>query len=201
MAFGRIARKREKERQKQEAQLQQDLSKVDDPTQYAGEYGDLQRAAYEQQQQQSPYQEASRERHQTMAREDATEELPGLSEEAKRASRESAQAQIDSQVANQQRQLASVSGRAGMRGGAASALQSSAAQQGLDAMNQFQRDLVERDSEVALQRLAAYMASLQGYTADDLLERQAIMDYMSGRRSEGREDAYARSFGHDYRRA
>lgn len=195
----RSAKKREAQRRDEE--LRQDLARADDPTQYADDYGRLQQAAFQQQQSLDPMKQERREQFRGMAREDVTEDLPGLSPEAQRAYRESAQANIDAQVANQQRQMASMSGRAGMRGGAAMALQQAASQQGMQAMNQFERDMIERDSEVALQRLAAYMASLEGYTAEDLLDRQMIMDYMSGRRSEGREDAYSKRFGSDYWRA
>ena len=202
MAFGRIRRKRrkqEEEQRRREAQIQEQIRQSQDPTKIAEEYQGFEEQYRESEEANKPYEEGKREEFKEQSYQDVTTDIPGMSEDQKRAMKESANAQIDSQIQNYQRTLASQSGMSGVRGGAAAAPQISLAKQGLQAQNQFQRDLIEKDADVAMQKLAAYMASLEGKTAADLLKKQQYIDYITGKQAQNKQDVYSKYYGKDYR--
>lgn len=200
MAFGRIGRRREKKKKKRaeksrkEEQRQQELAAAQDPTKIGEELQQVQEQVTASDTADQPRREEQRIQHQQEAMEDVTTDVPGMSEEQKRAMRESANAQINSQIQNYSRMLASQTGRAGIRGGAAAAPQLELQKQGLQAQNQFQRDLIEKDSDVAMQKLAAYMASLEGKTAEDILRRQQYYDYITGRQDKASQDYWSKYY-------
>jgi hypothetical protein len=66
------------------------------------------------------------------------------------------------------------------------------------AQNQFQRDLVEKDSDMAMKKLAAYMASLEGKTAEDILRRQQYFDYITGKQDKNKQDVYWQYYGNKF---
>lgn len=202
MVFGRIRKKREKKEREErlrEQQIQNQINQAQDPAKIGQEYQNLEDQYRETEKANQPYDEEKREGFKKEAYEDVTTPIPGMSEEKKRALKESANAQIDSQVQNYQRNLASQSGMSGVRGGAAAAPQIALAKQGLQALNQFQRDLLGKDEDVAMQKLAAYMASLEGKTASDLLKKQQYLDYITGKQAQNKQDVYSKYYGKDYR--
>lgn len=187
--FGRIHKKREKrhkkreeERKRQEA-LKQQAAEAQDPEKMKEEFQQTENLVSDLQAGESERLAQQREDAKKQAMEEVTTEIPGMSPERKRALQESANAKIDSQVQNYQRMMASQMGKAGVRGGAAYAPQYEIASKGLQAQQQFQRDLLEQDEQVALQKLAAYMASLEGKTAEDILRRQQILDYLQSKKA------------------
>lgn len=202
--FGRIRRRRERrrrseqraeERRTQEQQkIQKEVAAAQDPQKIGEQLGEIQEQVSKVDVADEPQRAAKRGRFREEAFEDVTTEIPGLSEAQKQAMRESANAQINKQVQNYSRILASQAGRGGVRGGAAAAPQAELAQKGLDATAQFQRDLVEKDADVALKKLAAYMASLEGKTAEDVIRRQQYFDYITGKQDKARQDIYSQYF-------
>lgn len=192
--FGRLRRKREKQRKERErearvdAQRQQELAQQQDPAKIGQNIQQIDQTVSGLMEQRQPEIDANRGRFEEQAYEEATKETPGMSDQRRRALQESANAQINSQVQNYSRMLASQSGQRGIRGGAAEAPQQALYQQGLQAQNQFQRDLVDKNEQQSMQRLAAYMASLQGKTAEDLLRRQQLQDLIYGGQDKARQD-------------
>jgi len=200
--FGRIRKKREKKKREQaqrEAKLKKEISEAQDPTKIGQEYQGLEDQYRESEQANQPYDKEKREGFKEEAYEDVTTDMPGMSEEEKRAIKESANAQIDSQIQNYQRTLASQSGISGVRGGAAAAPQMALAKQGLQAQNQFLRDLTEQNAEQKMKQLAAYLSSLEGKTAADLLKKQQYLDYITGKQAQNKQDVYNQYYGKDYR--
>lgn len=201
MAFGRIKKRREKKRKKvelkkqEQATLKQEAYEAQDPIKIGEELQKVQAQVSDIDLAGQGTREEERKKHSIEALEDVSTEVPGMTEHQKRAMQESANSQIDSQIQNYARQMAGGISRSGRRGGTVFAQQSDLAQKGLSAQNQFQRDLVEKDSEVALQKLAAYMASLQGKQSDDVLRRQQLYDYISGRQGQKRQDIFSQYYG------
>lgn len=199
--FGRIRKKREKKRKKKEQerlrqeqeqkQREEELKEAQDPVKIGEELQDVQEQIDRAQESDKPREEEKREQHKDEAYEDVTTDIPGLTDKQKLAMKESANNAINNQVQNYSRMLASQSGRSGVRGGAAAAPQVELAEKGLQAQNQFQRDLTEKDAEVALKKLAAYMASLEGKTAEDIIKRQQYFDYITGKQDKAKQDVWA----------
>lgn len=208
MAFGIFGRKRKRrkreereERKKiEEGRLRQQVAASQDPSKIGEELQSVQGQITKLDVEDQPRREQERGRAREEAYGDVTTEIPGMSENQKAAMRQSANAQIDSQIQNYQRNLASQSSRSGVRGGAAAAPQLALAQQGLNAQNQFQRDLVEKDADTSLRKLAAYMGSLEGKTGEDILRRQQYFDYITGRQAQKKEDVYGQYYGNQMRR-
>lgn len=204
--FGRIRKKREKKKRKEaqkEAErkkMQEEAAKAQEPGPIVEELKETQEQVQDLDKENQPYRDEQREKHKEEAMQDVTTEVPGLSENEKAAMRQSANAQIDSQVQNYQRALASQQSRAGARGGTADAAQRAIFQQGLNAQNQFQRDLVEKDSDVARSKLAAYLASLEGKSAEEILRLQQYYDYITGRQAQKAQGVQSDYYGKDYKK-
>lgn len=202
--FGRIRKKRrmreEREREarvkeEQEKQRrQQELAAAQDPVKIGQDLQATQEQVGQVMQADEPRRQEQREQFQQEAYEDVTRDIPGMSDEQKRAMRESANAAINSQVQNYSRMLASQSGQRGVRGGAAAAPQVELAEKGIQAQNQFQRDLVEKDADMAMKKLAAYMASLEGKGAEDIIRRQQYFDYITGQQDKAKQDIFSDYF-------
>lgn len=137
---------------------------------------------------------ADREKYKVEAKEDVTTELPGLTDNQRRQLQQSANAQINKQVQKYKRSMASQMGRRGVRGGAAFAPQAEIARSGLEAQNQYQRDLTEYDVDLAMRRLAGYLAGIEGRSAQDLIRRGQFFDYLTGRQQQGQQAAYNKYF-------
>lgn len=132
----------------------------------------------------------AREGYKEEARQDVTTDMPGLTPNQRRQLQQSANSQINKQVQSYKRSMSSNQGRRGVRGGAAFAQQAEIARQGMDAQNQFQRDLVEKDTDLAMRRLAAYLAQVEGRTAQDILRTGQYFDYLTGKQQQGKQEAY-----------
>jgi len=206
MAFGRIRRKRrkkeraEEKRRAEEQRVENEAREAESPEKAAENLGKVQEKVSEADKADQERRDEQREKHREESYQDVTTEIPGLSDAEKRAMQESANAQIDSQIQNYARQMAGNISRSGQRGGVAYARQADLARKGIDAQTQFQRDLVEKDADIAMRKLAAYMASLEGKTAEDILRRQQYFDYITGRQDKNRQDVYRRYYGDKYNR-
>jgi len=197
MAFGRIRKKRARKQKKlaqQEAERQQfasDLAAAQDPRKIAEEMRDVDTLVSEAEAADEPRREQVREKAKQQAYEDVTTDIPGMSDQQRRGLQETANAQIRNQVNNYSRVLASQAGAQGRRGGTAAAQQMELSQQGMNAQNQFQRDLMEKDFDIAMKKLAAYLASMEGSKAEDILRRGQRYDYLTGRQNQAKQDVWA----------
>ncbi len=141
-----------------------------------------------------------KEGHKQQAKEDLATDVGGLTPAHKQALTETANRQIQNHIGNYSRMMSSSAGASGIRGGAANAIQNELQGQGMEARNQFMRDLTEKDSEVALQKLAAYLGIVEGRTAGDLLQRQQMQDYLVGEQDKRRQGEKAGYYNKYYKR-
>lgn len=190
MAFGK--HKKRREQKKKDEALQSSLDASSDVDALGQEYKDIQKVASGLSSDEQGQRDVQREAHKASSYEDVTTELPGMSSAQKLAMQESANTAINNQIQNYSRQLASRSGQAGVRGGAAQNPQIDLASQGMQAQLQFQRDLVEKDSDIAQQRLAAYLASVEGKSAEDILRDQQYLDWLTASKDKKVENAWAK---------
>lgn len=181
-------------KQRNKEQLVENVQKASDPEQIKADYEEITNVVEPLVQKERLQSDVEREQFRGEAEGDVTKELPGLTDKQRRSLQESANSQINKQVQNYKRMLASTSGRRGIRGGAAAAPQLEVARQGLDAQNQFQRDLVEKDSDLAMRRLAAYLSNIEGRSAEQLLRRGQLFDYVTGRQQQGLQSAYKKYY-------
>lgn len=129
---------------------------------------------------------ASREEGRNYAKEFLSQDVEGFNPKQKLALQESANSQIGSDLAGARRQLAAQQGRRGVNGGAAFAQQQEINKAGLDAQNQFQRDLTTLDSENAMKKLAAMFNIEQGFVGQDLYNEQAARDLLEAQEEKQR---------------
>ncbi len=196
--FGNIRRKRKKE-QEREQKKQNEFQQAQTgqfPTKE--EVQEMHNRADEMTRAEQGRQDQNRERYKEEAKKDLGTEMQGLTPAQRQAMQETASKQISGQVQNASRLLSSKMGRQGVRGGAANAMQSELVGQGLEARNQFLRDLTEKDADLAMQKLAAYLTSVEGRTAQDLLNRQQSIDYLVGEKDRRRESAMSNFFNRYY---
>lgn len=198
--FGRIRKKRrmreerEREARVAEDRRRQELAAAQNPVKIGQDLQATQQQVGQVMESDEPRRQQQREQFQQEAYQDVTRDIPGMSDEQKRAMKESANAAINSQVQNYSRMLASQAGQRGVRGGAAAAPQVELAEKGMQAQNQFQRDLVEKDADMAMKKLAAYMASLEGKGAEDIIRRQQYFDYITGQQDKAKQDIFSDYF-------
>ena len=198
--FGNLRRAR-KRQQKNEGQRQQEFQKAQTggfPSQQ--EVQEMHSRADEMTRAEQARQNQNREGYKEEAKKDVNTEFQGLTPAERQAMQETASKQISGQVQNASRLLSSKMGRQGVRGGAANAMQSELVGQGLEARNQFLRDMTQKDVERANQKLAAYLTSVEGRTAQDLLNRQQSLDFLTGERDRRKESAMAEFFNRYYGR-
>ena len=204
MAFGRIASRRKKRKKrkakaeqtaiehKQNIEESQDLGKIGE------DYQNIQQTANDLDAAGQQKRDEDRQRNKDNAYEDVHTKTEGLDPEARRSMQESGNAQINSQVKNYQRNIASTTGNAGIRGGAAAAPQVALAEKGLGAQNQLERDLNDKDSDVAMKRLGAFLASMEGKNAEDVLRSQGLQDFITSERDKRRNNVYTDKHDKDY---
>lgn len=189
--FGRSKRRKrqqaERERLAREQRERQQYESDTDPQKIGTNLRETEGVVRDVMEEGKPSREEDRERFRTEARQDATQEMPGMSEQEKGNLRAQANVNIGQQTTKAGRRIAGAMGTRGVRGPAAGAAQRDVERMGLEARNQFERDLLERDSQVSLQRLAAYMASLEGKTGEDLLRRQQVWDYITSQQDRARQ--------------
>ena len=181
-----------------EKQLQENIEQLTDPTKIAEQYKEMQEVVEPLIESEKSTLGEEREGYKQQAKEDVTTNLPGLTPQQRRVMQQGANAQINKQVQQYKRNMASQMGRRGVRGGAAFAPQAEIARSGLEAQSQFQRDLGEMDTDLAMRRLAAYLSSVEGRTAQQLLRRGQYLDYLTGRQQQGRQSAYDKYFQNLY---
>lgn len=180
-------RKRREEAAKQQA-MQEEASKIENtPLPSQEEIQDLKDRTYELSDSEKARQQEKREGNKAEAKEDVTTELPGLDPKARQAMQESANMQIGGHLDNYSRMAASSSGSRGVRGGKA---QADLRRQALNAQNQVTRDLNEQDYDAYMKRLAAYISSLEGKGAQDILNDQQAMDLLLGEKEKKKTSAY-----------
>lgn len=110
----------------------------------------------------------------------------GLTPQQRNSMQESANRQIGGHLQNYSQMLASSQGSRGVRGGKA---QADLRRRALDAQNQVTRDLNQQDTDLSMQRLAAYLNAVEGRSAQDLLQRQQYRDFLLGEQERRRNAA------------
>lgn len=128
---------------------------------------------------------------------DISTDIPGLTSKHRQALQETANKQIGGQLENYSRMLASQQGARGVRGGKA---QAGLRRASLDASNQFMRDLTDKDAQLAMQKLGAYLTGVEGKTAQDILQRQQYQDYLTGEQERRRREKYDQYFNKYFNR-
>lgn len=197
MVFGRIkaARRKRKEKAILNAQREKDWEAINNQGLPSKEETDeIQNRANEMADAESARQNQKRQGFKQEAQEDLNTPMQGLTPAQKLAMQETASNQINKQLQNYSRMASSKMGAAGVRGGAANAVQSELMGQGLEATNQFNRDLTEKDADLAMQKLAAYLSSVEGKQAQDILTRQQQYDLLSGEKQKKKENATTNYF-------
>lgn len=174
--------------------LEENIQNVTDPVKIKEQYEEVQNVVDPLVQADKSQADREREGFREEAKKEVTTELPGLTDQQRRSMQQSANAAINKQVQNYRRTIASGQGRRGVRGGAAMAPQIELARQAMDVQNQFQRDLVEQDTDLAMRRLAAYLANVEGRSAEQLLRRGQYFDYITGRQQQGLQGAYKKYY-------
>jgi len=124
--------------------------------------------------------------------------VQGLTDFQRRQLQETASSQIDKDTQNYSRQLASGSGARGVRGGSAQAQQLALQDKALDARRQFERDIGEKDIDIAMQKLAAALASTEGKQAQDIGAQAEARDYMEAQREKKRQQALGQVYNKQY---
>lgn len=206
MAFGHQRRKRKRQaaedekRRLEDERRKKEQEEAQDPAKIGEEVGQIQNEAQKLAEQDKQRQKERRAGDEEDVERLVNKEMQGMSEEHKRALRESANQRVNAQVSSYQRKLASQSGTRGVRGPAAAAPQNELYRTGMEAKNQFERDLIEQDQLVAMQRLAAFLAGLEGRTAEDILRNQQYIDLITGRQAQKKAGYEAGQYGSDYRR-
>ncbi len=120
--------------------------------------------------------DAARKEGRTYADELLSRDYKGMSDQQRQNQTESANAQINRDVQGYEKKLLAQQGRRGVGGGAAFAQRQDLARAGLQAQQQSQRDISDRDSNMATaNRTAAYNVE-QGNVAQDLLRRQMAQE-------------------------
>lgn len=183
--FGNIRRRREKKKKKAAEKAKKEQARQDEFNQIENESylpsPEETQAVTERvdqlSQSDAEKDKARREQNKKEAMEDINTEVKGLTPEQKLAMQESANKQIGGQIQNYSKMLAAQQGSRGVRGGKA---QADINRQGLNAQTQVQRDLNIQDADLAMQKLAAYLSSLEGKEAQQLLKDQKYWDYVTG---------------------
>jgi hypothetical protein len=136
-----------------------------------------------------------REEHKKEAMSDVTTPTQGLTPQQRQTMQESANKQLSGQLQNYSKMLSSSQGWRGVRGGKG---QADVNRQALNAQTQIQRDLNLQDADLSMQRLAAYLSSLEGKEANELLRNQKYWDYVVGQQDKRRSMALNKFYNKYY---
>lgn len=132
------------------------------------------------------------------AEEVLSRDVQGLTPEQRKNMESSGQRRLNRDIQGYQRQLTAQQGKSGIRGGAAYAQNADLARIGQEAQGQFQRDLSNLDSDLALKKLAAMFNIEQGEAAQGQTERQMAIDTLQleneRKRQRYLEDKFNRAF-------
>jgi hypothetical protein len=200
--FGQHRKNRKHRREKKRKESERMFKAADKegeslPTQ---EYNALRRESSGAAMQDQGHRDARRQQNMEQSKREVTQEMPGLTDQQRRALQEKASAQISRDMDNYSRQISSSAGARGMRGGAVSAQQRDLMRRGLEARQGFERDLTDKDIDLQMQRLGATLASTEGKVSQDLAEQQKAQDWLEARRQEKKNQAMGRFRQHDYNR-
>lgn len=124
--------------------------------------------------------------------------VQGLSDFQRRQLQETASNQINKDTQNYSRQLASSAGARGVRGGSAQAQQMALQDKALDARRQFERDIGEKDIDIAMQKLAAALASTEGKQAQQIGAQAEARDYIEAQKEKKRQQALSQVYNKQY---
>jgi len=113
----------------------------------------------------------------------------GIDPTQRRNMEETANQGINRQIQGYQRQLTAQQGQRGVRGGAAYAQNADLARMGTEAQGQYQRDLSNLDSDLALKKLAAAYNIEQGEASQGNLDRQMSLDEKRFKQEKKRQEA------------
>lgn len=136
-----------------------------------------------------------REEHKKQAMEEINTPMKGLTPLQRQTMQETANKQIANQLQNYSKMLSSSQGWRGVRGGKG---QADINRQALNAQTQVQRDLNLQDADLSLQRLAAYLTSLEGKEANEILRNQKYWDYVTGQQDRRKASALNKYFNQYY---
>lgn len=133
----------------------------------------------------------NREANKEEAMEDVTTKVPGMDPRERQALQERANVQIGGHLDNYSRMMASSQGSKGIRGGKA---QADLRRKALSAQNEASRDIMLEDVAQANRKLAAYLTSLEGKGAQDVLTKAQYRDLLQGQQDKKKESAYNQYF-------
>lgn len=142
--------------------------------------------------------EKSRPGHMQQSIQDVSQNVQGLTPFQRSQLQETASNQINKDVQNYSRQLASSAGRRGVRGGSAQAQQMELQNKALDTRRQFERDIGEKDIDIAMQKLAAALSLTEGKQAQQLGAEGEARDYIEAQREKRRQNALAALYNKNY---
>lgn len=177
----RQAQQRERGRVKEEQRVvdEKEMQNVSTPAQQADNVREQQQQVSQLAEEEKAQTEKDRAEAEARARERLSRDTEGISNERKTALTEQASRNIANQREMENRRLQSEAGRRGLTRGD-TALQMKVARQSQDAMGAFNRDLIDIDQEVALQKLAAEIALEQGDVAAAAASRARYTNLLSG---------------------
>lgn len=200
--FGEHRRNRKirRENKRRESQRQFDVADKAGEAIPTQEYNNLRRESNNAAMADQGNRDTRRQQHMEQSKKEVTQEMPGLTDQQRRALQEKASAQISRDMDNYSRQINSSAGGRGMRGGTVSAQQRDLMRKGLEARQGFERDLTDKDIDLQMQRLGATLTSTEGKVAQDVAESQKAQDWLEARRQEKRNQAMGRVRQHEYNR-
>ena len=184
---------------KQKKALKQERKSLESERRRAGEYPEaMQNNANRLADSYRQQREEGRQRGQQYAQEVLNRPMQGLAPEQRLRMQEGFQGRLNQDLQGYERRLLGEQGRRGIRGGAAYAQRADLARAGVNAQREYQRDVGELDSDIALKKLAASFGIEQGEAAQTQLDRQLAMDELrldaERKRQRGLEDQYSRLF-------
>lgn len=200
MVFGRIKRAREKKADKAEikqkdAQEDEKFANSNNPEEDV--LSNLDMASRISERLKSGL-DSARQKGEAQAEATFGKETQGLSPGQRQNLQEQANRQISRDFQGYQRDIIGKQGQRGVRGGAAYAQQADLARLAGDAQQEFQRDLANVDSDLAMKKLAQIFSVGQGAMGEEVLRNQQaidlLSDYENKRYNRGQEKQYNRYF-------
>lgn len=199
--FGNIRRRREKKRKKKEAEFNKGFSDANREAEIANPVQEYQTSQSQAAQAAQPGLDdlnKKREEHLAQSVREVSTDVPGLTDLQRKQLQESASNQINKDYQNYSRQLASSAGARGVRGGSAAAQQMALQDKALDARRQFERDIGEKDIDIAMSKLAAALASTESKQAQEIGAQAEARDWIEAEKERRRQQALASFYNNHY---
>lgn len=199
--FGNIRRRREKKRKKKEAEFKRDYANAEKQGELANPVQDYQNYQQQASQAAQPGQDDLKKKREENLQESIREvgtDVQGLTDLQRKQLQESASSQINKDYQNYSRQLASSAGARGVRGGSAAAQQMALQDKALDTRRQFERDIAEKDIDIAMSKLAAALASTESKQAQEIGAQADARDWIEAQKEKKRQQALASLYNTHY---